>query len=338
MSKEVSKMKYENKDVEEHHKEHYDSKNESYERPSVLLPQQYKPKGYGFVMSIIIATLYCYFVPYLLRFLWPEKVEEVKETNNWYFILTSNVIVHEIVFFGYNGFYCFLYYMEIPFFEKYKVQNIIWPWKSNPEAFKKLLWRSAYVLSFNKFILGPILIGLAPHKMSTDPSNFPSHFEIIWQTFFCMWIENFMFYWCHRILHYGWLYKNIHKVHHEFTNTLSFCSEHAHPVEYIFGNVLPFALGPKLLGSKCHLLTSLFWLSIRIIRTTEAHSGYDFSWTPLQGLPFKVQGDFHNFHHAAFHGNYSSFFTFWDWFCNTINPNYYKFTNRRENKKESKTH
>jgi sterol desaturase/sphingolipid hydroxylase (fatty acid hydroxylase superfamily) len=328
-----SNMKYENKDVQEqNHKEQYDSKNESYARPKVLLPQQYKPKGYGFVMSIIIAVLYCYFAPYLLRYLWPEKVE-----NSRLMIFSCNIIVHEVVYFGYNGFYCFLYYNEIPFFDKYKVQNIVWPWKSNPEAFKKQLWRSAYVLGTNKFIIAPLLFYIGDHKMKTDPTEFPSYFEIMWQTLFFMWIENFMFYWGHRALHTGWLYKNIHKVHHEYTNTVSWCSEHAHPVEYIFGNVLPFALGPALLGSKCHLLTSIFWLSVRIIRTTEAHSGYDFSWTPLQGLPFKLPGDYHNYHHTAYHGNYSSFFIFWDWLCNTTNPNYNKFTKRQENDKDEKT-
>lgn len=30
-------------------------------------------------------------------------------------------------------------------------------------------------------------------------------------------VEDFYFYWIHRLLHYGWFYKNIHKIHHDFT-------------------------------------------------------------------------------------------------------------------------
>lgn len=82
-------------------------------------------------------------------------------------------------------------------------------------------------------------------------------------------IEDALFYWSHRALHTPWLYKRIHKVscrrlgracvvlvhqatslctlratqiHHEYYVNAALGSEHAHPVEFIFGNLVPLAM------------------------------------------------------------------------------------------------
>ena len=57
-----------------------------------------------------------------------------------------------------------------------------------------------------------------------------------------MLIEDFTFYWGHRILHLPKLYR-FHKIHHEFTNTTSIAVLYCHPVEHIFALMLPNALG-----------------------------------------------------------------------------------------------
>ncbi len=42
------------------------------------------------------------------------------------------------------------------------------------------------------------------------------------------------FYWTHRILHHPVMYKRFHKQHHEYTGTIGFAAEHAHPFEQVF--------------------------------------------------------------------------------------------------------
>lgn len=74
-----------------------------------------------------------------------------------------------------------------------------------------------------------------------------------------MLVEDFAFYWSHRMLHTPYLYKKVHKVHHEFNNTVSIAATYAHPVEYFFGNLLPTSYGFMILGNKCHMVTYLIW-------------------------------------------------------------------------------
>lgn len=67
-----------------------------------------------------------------------------------------------------------------------------------------------------------------------------------------------------------------------------------------------YILGP------IHITTVTIWMVLRIADAYNGHSGYIFSWAPLQLLPFCANDDFHDFHHSGNHGNYGSQFRFWD--------------------------
>jgi len=75
-------------------------------------------------------------------------------------------------------------------------------------------------------------------------------------------------------------------------------SAYAHILEYLFGNVLPFLVGPILLGKNMHLITMATWLIIRSGETVDGHSGYEFPWSPYRLLPFSASSECHNFHHS----------------------------------------
>ncbi|KAG6432897.1 hypothetical protein SASPL_104487 [Salvia splendens] len=83
------------------------------------------------------------------------------------------------------------------------------------------------------------------------------------QILFYFILEDFVFYWGHRILHTKWLYKHVHSVHHEYATPFGLTSEYAHPAEILF---LGFAtiLGP-------HLITLWLWMVLRVLETVEAH-------------------------------------------------------------------
>jgi len=141
----------------------------------------------------------------------------------------------------------------------------------------------------------------------------PSWQSILAQILIFFIIEDFWFYWIHRLLHYGWFYKNIHKIHHEHSAPFGIAAEYAHPVESVILGI-GTALGPMIIGlySGIHLITLWVWLVARLWQTVDVHSGYNFPWSPNHFIPFWGGAEFHDHHHMAFLGNYASTFTYCD--------------------------
>jgi sterol desaturase/sphingolipid hydroxylase (fatty acid hydroxylase superfamily) len=161
-------------------------------------------------------------------------------------------------------------------------------------------------------------------------SAFPRGLEVYWQFAVFLVIEDAAFYWSHRLLHIPILYRNIHKTHHEYKTTISTAAEYSHPLEYLFGNILPVVLGPKLLGYRCHIWTFWMWLIVRLNRTIEFHSGYSFPWSPWRIMPWFVGGDFHDFHQSRVTGNYGGVFGWWDAVLKTKSKGYEKRSTGKE--------
>jgi hypothetical protein len=55
----------------------------------------------------------------------------------------------------------------------------------------------------------------------------------------------------------------------------SIIAAHAHPLEFIFGNLLPLGFPSYFLGSNMHIFTFLAIGTTRMIDTSVGHSGYD---------------------------------------------------------------
>ena len=121
---------------------------------------------------------------------------------------------------------------------------------------------------------------------------------------FCLMAEDFYHYFAHRALHYGPLYKKIHKLHHEFSAPFGLAAEYAHPIETLTLGI-GFFVGPAILlacGVEMHVLTMAIWLAVRLIAVVDVHSGYDFPWSLRNFLPCWGGSDFHDYHHMAFVG------------------------------------
>jgi hypothetical protein len=100
----------------------------------------------------------------------------------------------------------------------------------------------------------------------------------------------------HRTLHHPSIYPYVHKIHHEYHHPIALASEHAHPIEFFLGNLVPVITGPILLGSHC--VTIWMWILVRIGVSIDEHGGYSFPWSPVRLLPFGATADGHDFHHS----------------------------------------
>jgi len=240
--------------------------------------------------------------PWLVQ-AWKSLFESYPE---WVVAGVGTFVVHEVCYFGvYLPFFVsdFIPYLR----NHFKIQ----PTKDNDFA---LQWRCLKRLLFLHFVIEFPIILLAHHffrflGMGTDYSQIPSWWTIAWQMVAFLAIEDFYFYWIHRLLHYGPFYKHIHKVHHHHAAPFGIAAEYAHPVETMFLGI-GTVLGPVLLAT--HLFTVWAWLVVRLFQTVEVHSGYNFPWSLNNWIPFWGGAEFHDYHHMAFTGNYASTFTWWD--------------------------
>ncbi|THG06844.1 hypothetical protein TEA_030026 [Camellia sinensis var. sinensis] len=188
---------------------------------------------------------------------------------------------------------------------------------NSPEAQEKCITR---LLLYHFCVNLPVMIASYPvfRAMGMRSSlPLPSWKVISTQILFYFILEDFVFYWGHRILHTKWLYKHVHSVHHEYATPFGLTSEYAHPAEILF---LGFAtiVGPAITGP--HLITLWLWMVVRVLETVEAHCGYHFPWSLSNFLPLYGGADFHDYHHRLLYtksGNYSSTFVYMDWIFGT---------------------
>ena len=83
-------------------------------------------------------------------------------------------------------------------------------------------------------------------------------------------LEDTWHYWSHRAMHYGPLYRNIHKLHHQYSAPFGLAAEYASPIEVMvlgFGTVGSPLLWCAATGD-LHLLTVYVWISLRLFQAS----------------------------------------------------------------------
>eukprot|EP00758_Cryptobia_borreli_P003443 Tbor_TRINITY_DN3747_c0_g1::TRINITY_DN3747_c0_g1_i1::g.2458::m.2458/K07750/E1.14.13.72, SC4MOL, ERG25; methylsterol monooxygenase len=133
-----------------------------------------------------------------------------------------------------------------------------------------------------------------------------------------MFINETLFYFVHRLAHeVPFIYKHIHKKHHEYIGTICIAAEYAHPLEELFANQLP-TLAVFMIFSDIPVVFVAAWILIRLNETYEAHSGYCFVGSIAAKLclvtPFHQAQ--HDFHHVVNKGNYGTSLL-WDYVLGT---------------------
>ncbi|KAJ3413931.1 C-4 sterol methyl oxidase [Chytridiales sp. JEL 0842] len=228
-------------------------------------------------------------------------------------------VLHEIVFFG-----RYLPYMimeKIPFFAKYKIQPTK---KVTSEQFWKVVWHS---IRSQLFVQLPMVTFFYPTAMAVGMRfldvPFPTLTTLFLQQLYFVFCEDTFHYFVHRAMHWGPLYKHIHKIHHEYQAPFGLTAEYAHTLEVLvlgqgfFIGPMTWSLATKGTPNALHVLSVMIWMCVRLILTIDDHSGFDFPWSLHHYLPFWGGADFHDYHHMAFIGNYSSTFRHWDWIFGT---------------------
>lgn len=223
---------------------------------------------------------------------WDYMYNRWGQDNDLMFSCIGTWLVTMIVFWSSNAFFLMLDLTAVPqFFLKYKIQEDV---KIEMPKF----WRALKLVLFNQFVIGfPFCFGASYFfilRGSSVSGELPMFPWVLFEMVIFSFVEEFFFYYSHRLLHHPRLYKHIHKIHHEWTAPIAMVSLYAHPVEHFVSNIMPPAIGPILMGS--HLATAWLWFSIAIMSTTIAHCGYH--------LPLFPSPEAHDYHHLKFNQNF----------------------------------
>lgn len=128
----------------------------------------------------------------------------------------------------------------------------------------------------------------------------PAYSECAWMLVANLLVLEILFYYTHRALHWGPLYRRVHKVHHEHTAPFALAAVYAHPVEVLVGDLIPFSAGLWL--TNAHVFFVYMWIVGACLGTQTHHSGFRFPWISC----LDEQPDFHDFHHRHFAGCYGT--------------------------------
>lgn len=236
----------------------------------------------------------------------------------WYMWIGNPVIatglmsflLHEIVYFG----RCIPWIIidSIPYFRKWKLQP-------NKVPTAKEQWECTKLVLYSHFTIElPMIWFFHPmaemFEMSTWQVPFPSLKIMGPQIAFFFVFEDMFHFFAHQALHWGPLYKHIHKIHHKYSAPFGLAAEYAHPAEVMILGTGTIA-GPLLycfFARNLHIFTMYVWITLRLFQAVDAHSGYDFPWSLQHILPFWSGAEHHDFHHMAFVNNFSTSFRWCD--------------------------
>jgi len=219
----------------------------------------------------------------------------------------STQLVILLSYFLFNIPYVLLWKLQIPFFEKYKIQQNVKPTTKDVVKASKVAFKNLFLVFPTLFLVGILAPRTAKFQVKA-----PSWKIFGLQLVFFQFMEDLTFYWSHRLMHsVPWLYKNVHKQHHEFTAPIGLASTYANIFDFLFGNLVQTVAGPLILQP--HALTFWSWLTLRLWYTVDVHCGYKFPWG-LEAFIGKLYAGprHHDKHHSKFRLNYSSTLTYLD--------------------------
>lgn len=262
-------------------------------------------KKYAFIICsalIIIASLRNSLTWYFERFwggtktlwedVWRFTWVDVFQEDEFMISVAGTSIMSFAHFWLFSLFFFALDVFRPAFFMRYKIQD-------NTVLDKAKMWKAVGVCLRNQLITFPLCV-VPMYYLSIwrgcpfTPEDLPTFkWVLVEGTVFAL-VEEIGFYYTHRLSHHPALYKHFHKIHHEWTASISIIAVYSHPVEHIISNVMPVFLGPLLMGS--HIATFWIWIMIAQASTLNSHCGYH--------LPFLPSPEAHDYHHLKFTNNF----------------------------------
>ncbi|KAI9217627.1 hypothetical protein BC828DRAFT_390706 [Blastocladiella britannica] len=140
----------------------------------------------------------------------------------------------------------------------------------------------------------------------------------------CAIMEEAFFYVIHRALHWGPLYRHVHKFHHQFVAPMALSTTYAHPVEYVLSNLTGIVTAPATLG--IHPYSIFVWVTFSLSSVIHAHSGYEIYGWPSARL--------HDWHHYSFNNAFGTYGLLDTWFGTMGGDRWFKYVDAYDRRQE----
>jgi 4-alpha-methyl-delta7-sterol-4alpha-methyl oxidase len=215
-----------------------------------------------------------------------------------------------------------LAYFDPPRLRKYKIQQ-------KPFQVRRYFWPNVARICVNSSIMLLLIALLWPwlRQSSVHLGAMPAWYWVIAQLVLFTLLDDFLYYWMHRLLHVPRLMRHVHSVHHRIKNTCAMDGNYFHWLEFVLTGTLSL-VGPLLLGA--HVYVVWIWIVIRQFEAADGHCGYDLPYNPMRLFPLYKGPIYHDFHHARFNGNYAGFLPYLDGLMGTYIKDYLAFVAQRK--------
>lgn len=228
---------------------------------------------------------------YFYQDIWNVVHRDICNENN---LVLATIGTHAFLFLYFWMNSIFFMYLDIfkpKYFMKYKIQE------DKMVTMPRL--RHAVLVCMRNQLIGlavsfPLYYIMDYRGCYYKAEELPTFQWVLFELIVFILVEEFFFYYSHRLLHHPRIYRHIHKVHHEWTASISIIGIYAHPLEHVVSNLLPVFFGPLLMGS--HVATLWMWSCMVITSTQISHGGYH--------LPFLPSPEAHDYHHLKFINNF----------------------------------
>ena len=243
---------------------------------------------FGTVLALFLVTYAAGMSPFvlplgflLIPYFKPEYLEYLINEVPRIHLSVTGVVLVALTIYLVNG--LFLLAIDLSFFANpLKIQpnkKNTWndktakPTDRNNWTWKQLSW----VVSVCIFNMLTVITGFVWVVHTYMPGTYkfdlpgPSHYEVFHDIIIILLIDEFLFYYGHRLLHHKKVYRYIHKMHHEFRAPVGLAAIYSHPVEMLLSNVGPLFIGTVVCGS--HIYTVYIWVIFAVLGTTTHHCG-----------------------------------------------------------------
>jgi len=159
------------------------------------------------------------------------------------------MILYEAFVLSYTVFSIYCYYIDVISEKSIENRNL------NLEKYD----RAIQLVIFNVFVVSYLFFYLS--NTIYNPRDFNSILSIR-DLCICNYMSQLLFYLIHRIFHKVPFLLKYHKVHHEFKEPLGIRAAYTHPIDFVFGNLIPLGITPFLLDTDIYTTCAITMYSV----------------------------------------------------------------------------